>query len=177
MKVELGVGECEVVLKSLSKALDKESIRIDGIGPASITEVSYQVEPSAVSSIHPVPCVPHTQPLTPPQEVPVTVEEDQAATASAEVVELEQRLSDLVSHVKTVEQRLARLTAQSALLRDFSSNLMSAGEHSGTATLTDRQTVGQGGSLPVCLCVCVSETLPFPLPLLGRWDVWLSGDV
>lgn len=43
VKVELEKGDCEVVLKSLSKSLDKESIRVDGIGPASITEVSYQV--------------------------------------------------------------------------------------------------------------------------------------
>ena len=43
VRVELEKGDCEVVLKSLSKSLDKESIRVDGIGPASITEVSYQV--------------------------------------------------------------------------------------------------------------------------------------
>ena len=43
MKVDLKKGDCEVVLKSLSKALDKDSIRVDGIGPASITEVSFQV--------------------------------------------------------------------------------------------------------------------------------------
>ena len=42
--VELPKGNCEVVLKSLSKSLDKESIRVDGIGHATITEVSYQVE-------------------------------------------------------------------------------------------------------------------------------------
>ncbi len=32
-----------MVLKNLSKSLDKDSVRVDGIGPASITEVSYQV--------------------------------------------------------------------------------------------------------------------------------------
>ena len=41
--VEMLVGDGEVVLKNLSKCLDKDSIRVDGIGPASITEVSYQV--------------------------------------------------------------------------------------------------------------------------------------
>ena len=43
VKVDLKKGNCEVVLKNLSRALDKDSIRVDGIGPASITEVSFQV--------------------------------------------------------------------------------------------------------------------------------------
>ena len=43
VKVELGSGDREVVLKNLSKSLDKDSVRVDGIGPASITEVSFQV--------------------------------------------------------------------------------------------------------------------------------------
>ncbi len=43
VKVRLGVGDGEVVLKNLSKSLDKDSVRVDGIGPASITEVSFQV--------------------------------------------------------------------------------------------------------------------------------------
>jgi hypothetical protein len=43
VKVELGAGDKEVVLKNLSKSLDKDSVRVDGIGPASITEVSFQV--------------------------------------------------------------------------------------------------------------------------------------
>ena len=41
--MQLNKGDCEVVLKNLSKALDKDSIHVDGIGPASITEVSFQV--------------------------------------------------------------------------------------------------------------------------------------
>ena len=41
--MDLKKGNCEVVLKNLSKALDKDSIRVDGIGPASITEVSFHV--------------------------------------------------------------------------------------------------------------------------------------
>lgn len=44
VRVDLEKGDSEVVLKNLSKALDKDSIRVDGIGPASITEVSFQVE-------------------------------------------------------------------------------------------------------------------------------------
>ena len=43
VKVELGAGDGEVVLQNLSKSLDKDSVRVDGIGPASITEVSFQV--------------------------------------------------------------------------------------------------------------------------------------
>lgn len=43
VKVELCTGDKEVVLKNLSKSLDKDSVRVDGIGPASITEVSFQV--------------------------------------------------------------------------------------------------------------------------------------
>lgn len=43
ISVDLKAGEAEVVLKSLSKCLDKDSVRVDGIGPASITEVSFQV--------------------------------------------------------------------------------------------------------------------------------------
>ncbi len=41
--VSLEPGSAEVVLKSISKSLDKDSIRVDGIGPASVTEVSFQV--------------------------------------------------------------------------------------------------------------------------------------
>lgn len=48
VRVELDRGDCEVVLKNLSKALDKDSIRVDGIGPASITEVSFQVRWTSV---------------------------------------------------------------------------------------------------------------------------------
>ncbi len=43
VSVTLEAREAEVVLKSLSKCLDKDSVRVDGIGPASITEVSFQV--------------------------------------------------------------------------------------------------------------------------------------
>ena len=43
MKVKLSAGNGEVVLKNLSKSLDKDSVRVDGLGPASITEVSFQV--------------------------------------------------------------------------------------------------------------------------------------
>ena len=43
VKVELTEGGAEVVLKKLSKSLDKDSVRVDGIGPASVTEVSFQV--------------------------------------------------------------------------------------------------------------------------------------
>ena len=42
--VELDAGDREVILKNLSKSLDKDSVRVDGIGPASITEVSFQVQ-------------------------------------------------------------------------------------------------------------------------------------
>lgn len=48
IKVTFGAGEKEVVLKNLSKSLDKDSVRVDGIGPASITEVSYQVKSEGV---------------------------------------------------------------------------------------------------------------------------------
>jgi hypothetical protein len=43
VKVDLKEGGAEVVLKKLSKSLDKDSVRVDGIGPASVTEVSFQV--------------------------------------------------------------------------------------------------------------------------------------
>ena len=32
----------QVVLTKLSKSIDKDSVRVDGVGPASITEVSFQ---------------------------------------------------------------------------------------------------------------------------------------
>ena len=37
--MQINVGSAEVVLNNLSKSLDKDSVRVDGIGPASITEV------------------------------------------------------------------------------------------------------------------------------------------
>ena len=62
VKVDLEKGSCEVLLKKLSKALDKDSIRVDGIGPASITEVSFQVY--TLTSL--TPSTPsHTSHLTP----------------------------------------------------------------------------------------------------------------
>ncbi len=42
--VDLEPGSAEVVIKNISKSLDKDSIRVDGIGPASVTEVSFQVQ-------------------------------------------------------------------------------------------------------------------------------------
>ena len=41
--VHLNVGTAEVVLNNLSKSLDKDSVRVDGIGPASITEVRWRI--------------------------------------------------------------------------------------------------------------------------------------
>ena len=46
--MELKEGAAEVVLKKLSKSLDKDSVRVDGIGPASVTEVSFQVHGNCV---------------------------------------------------------------------------------------------------------------------------------
>ena len=53
VKVDLKEGGAEVVLKKLSKSLDKDSVRVDGIGPASVTEVSYQVHQCMCSILHP----------------------------------------------------------------------------------------------------------------------------
>jgi uncharacterized protein (TIGR02231 family) len=116
VRVDLKKGNCEVVLKNLSKALDKDSIRVDGIGPASITEVSFH-------------------------EVPVTEEEDRSANASAEVAGLEQRQADLVFSQEQVQQDITRLATQFQLLNDFSTNLISSGENSSTTALTDMKTV------------------------------------
>ena len=49
VKVNLSAGNGEVVLKNLSKSLDKDSVRVDGLGPASITEVSFQVRTQLIS--------------------------------------------------------------------------------------------------------------------------------
>ena len=50
--VELKDGSAEVILKNISKSLDKDSIRVDGIGPASVTEVSFQVKDLTPSVIY-----------------------------------------------------------------------------------------------------------------------------
>lgn len=116
VRVELDSGDCEVVLKNLSKALDKDSIRVDGVGPASIIEVSFQ-------------------------DMPVTGEEDRAANARTKVADLEQRQDDLLCRQKTVDQEIARLEAQASLLDKFSTNLISAGGDGSTAALADKKTV------------------------------------
>lgn len=82
-----------------------------------------------------------------PQEVPVTGEEDRAANTRTEVTDLEQRQDDLISKRKTVNQELARLTAQMSLLDDFSTNLIYAGRDTSTAALADEKTVGEGTRL------------------------------
>lgn len=52
VKVKLGVGDVEIVIKNLSKCLDKDSVRVDGVGAASITEVSFQVSLHSLGLIH-----------------------------------------------------------------------------------------------------------------------------
>ena len=75
--------------------------------------------------------------------MPVTEEEDRAASASAKVAELEQRQADLVSCLKHLDQEAARLATQTQFLGDFSDNLISSGETSDCAALVDQTTVGQ----------------------------------
>ena len=74
--------------------------------------------------------------------MPVTEEEDRSANASVEVAGLEQRQADLVSSQEQAQQEIARLATQFQLLNNFSTNLIVAGENSGTAALTDMKTVG-----------------------------------
>ena len=73
----------------------------------------------------------------------MTQEEDRQATASEEVADLEQRLTDLVSKQKVLDQRITRISGQKSLLNDFSTNLISAGEETKTADLMDSKTVGE----------------------------------
>lgn len=88
---------------------------------------------------------PASIPLPPPlsQEVTVTQEEDRQATASEEVADLEQRLADLVSKQKVLDQRITRISGQKSLLNDFSTNLISAGRETKTANLMESKTVGE----------------------------------
>lgn len=114
--VRLEEGDAEVVLKSLSKCLDKDSVRVDGIGPASITEVSYQ-------------------------EVAVTEEEDTQASASAEVVVLEERIAELGRSLEGMGRRVTRLEGQKDMLEKYSNGMFAAGEKSDGADLVSQKTV------------------------------------
>ena len=67
--------------------------------------------PTPHSSPSPHPSHLPTPPISPPltsQEIVVTQEEDTQATASAEVINLESRIADLVANIKTIEQHKSR---------------------------------------------------------------------
>ena len=72
----------------------------------------------------------------------MTQEEDRCATASKAVADLEHRLNDLVSNLKTLDQRIARTSDQRGFLTDYSNKLISAGAQAKTVDLLDDSIVG-----------------------------------
>lgn len=134
--MKLGAGEKEVVLKNLSKSLDKDSVRVDGIGPASITEVSFQVKSRAPQMNRLHACI-----IT--QEIAVTEEVNDETNASEEVKELKQKVSDLQSEISLLSDSQERVSAQTNLLTKYSDGLLSAGKHANTADLLDVKTIGK----------------------------------
>ena len=77
------------------------------------------------------------------QEVAVTEEEDTQASASAEVVALEERIAELGRSLEGLGRRVTRLEGQKEMLEKYSNGMFAAGEKSESADLVNQKTVGE----------------------------------
>ncbi|XP_065179386.1 protein F37C4.5-like [Sycon ciliatum] len=90
VKVELSVGENEIVVKQLSNAIDSDSIRVEGRGCATIGEVKYQQKQVATEEDG-------------PDKVTST-----AMTATKELERERDRLTDTLSRVRYAKKRVKK---------------------------------------------------------------------
>lgn len=114
--VHLNVGTGEVVLNNLSKSLDKDSVRVDGIGPASITEVSYQ-------------------------ELAISEEEDTKVSNSEKEIELKDKIRQTEESIRDVEQKRERMKAQESMIAEYAEKLISAGKDAKARDLLGADTI------------------------------------
>ncbi|XP_074653815.1 protein F37C4.5-like isoform X3 [Tubulanus polymorphus] len=96
IKARLRKGENELIVKKLSPSVDRDSIRVEGKGPATILEVIY-----------------HCKPLTD--------EEDEAEQRHSDLVE---KLHGLRKNKEAMEARKSRLLKQREVLDGFADNLL-----------------------------------------------------
>ena len=73
----------------------------------------------------------------------MTEEEDTQASASAEVVVLEERIAELGRSLEGMGRRVTRLEGQKDMLEKYSNGMFAAGEKSDGADLVSQKTVGE----------------------------------
>ncbi|XP_011409112.1 PREDICTED: uncharacterized protein LOC105316022, partial [Amphimedon queenslandica] len=113
---DVEAGENEVTLNNISKVIDKDSVRIDGTGAASIMEVSFQ-------------------------DIPVTEEQDNQSELKEEVHQLEEELTELDKKFNISTKRKDRLEEQTDLLDKYTNTLVSSGKGAGPVELVSRDTI------------------------------------
>ena len=101
----------------------RDSVRVDGVGAASITEVSFQ-------------------------EIAVTKEEaaDQI-DPNTEVAKLQEQIDSLKHRIKELNQKKQRIEGHEVLLDDFCKSLIDSGKTLGTGALLNKETIGTSNIL------------------------------
>jgi uncharacterized protein (TIGR02231 family) len=116
VSLSLDAGEHEVQLKNICKVLDKDTVRVNGIGAASITEVSFQ-------------------------EIPVTEQQDDQSQLKEEVTILKGELSTIKEKLASLSKEKQRIESQKNLFQRYSSNLLSLSKKMNPKKLTEESTV------------------------------------
>lgn len=96
--LQLEVGTQEVVLTKLSKSLDKDSVRVDGVGPASIVEVSFQ-------------------------EISITAEEEAQESNNPEVTQLKEEKNLIEVTISGLQMEKRRIEKQQTMLQSYSESI------------------------------------------------------
>lgn len=97
----------------------RDSVRVDGVGAASITEVSFQ-------------------------EIAVTKEEaNEQIDPNTEVAKLQEEIDSLRHRIKQLKQKKQRVEGHEVLLDDFCKSLIDSGETLGTGALVNKETIGK----------------------------------
>ncbi|XP_065920409.1 protein F37C4.5-like [Dysidea avara] len=98
ISLQLESGPQEVVLTKLSKSIDKDSVRVDGVGPASITEVSFQ-------------------------EISVTAEEEAQESSNPEVTRLKEEKSSVNNQIAGLQMEKNRIEKQQTMLQSYANSI------------------------------------------------------
>ncbi len=91
------------------------------------------------------------------QEIAVTQEEDTQATASAEVAELEEGITNLKEKREVLTKQIARTHSRKDLLEKYSNGLLSAGGQTKTEDLLDPKTIGKVIQAHCCAAILKVE--------------------
>lgn len=78
----------------------------------------------------------------------MTQEVDDQENASEEVKELRKKVADIETKIGSMDNQLARLSAQSKLLTTYSNGLIKAGKDANTSDLLEVKTIGRENTTP-----------------------------